>query len=64
MPDVRGYTSVMVRADGRAAIERIAVTLAGRVGKRLTLNEALIEADRVINGAADGREARTDDRAQ
>jgi hypothetical protein len=50
-----GITTVSIKADGRAAIERLAATLSARKGKRLTLNEAIIAADEYIRESLDNR---------
>jgi hypothetical protein len=50
MPSPAGSTSICVQNDGRAAAEKLAVMFMVHLGKdkRMSLNDALVEAERVV----------------
>ena len=45
----RRYSPINLLPDGRDAIEQLAVILTGHVGRRLTFNDVVVEAARVVS---------------
>ena len=48
MPVAADYRTVKVLPDGRHAIDSITAIIAGRTRRRVTITEALVEAERII----------------
>jgi hypothetical protein len=47
------YKTVMLLPDARQALESITAMMIGRRGKRVTISEAIIEAERILRDGSD-----------